>query len=94
MHYLGPAVLTLTYSTHGRETSLTCTGGTVTLFYNEPHRTYTVMMDDPTNQIPLAALIRAVVDLPDGRQISGVTRLTPPLGGGFLLFEDGAQPSD
>ncbi|MFJ2456614.1 hypothetical protein ACIOWK_33770, partial [Pseudomonas protegens] len=91
MEYLGPAVLTLSYNIHGQETTLTYTGVTVTLFNNEPACTWTVMMDDHTNQIPLEGLTRAVVSLPDGREFSGATRLTPPLGGGFLLLEDGRE---
>jgi hypothetical protein len=68
MDYLGPADLTLIYRSHGGEKSATCSGIHVTLFFNEPHRHWTVMLDDPTDQAPLDGLIRAVVSLPDGRR--------------------------
>jgi len=90
MEFLGPgaADLTLTYTSNGVETSAAYTGITVTLYYNEPHREWKVMFDDPTNQIPLDGLIRAAVDLPDGRRLEGVAQRPAISGACFSLIED------
>lgn len=87
MDYIGPADLTLVYSSHGGEKSATCSGIIVTLF-KKPHRQWTVTFDDPTDHAPLDGLIRAVVSLPDGRRLDGAAKRTSILGGNFTLIED------
>ncbi|MEE5107213.1 hypothetical protein V2J92_21955 [Pseudomonas alliivorans] len=88
MEFPGAADLTLTYDSNGVETSAVYTGITVTLFYNEPQREWTVMIDDPTNQIPLDGLIRAVVNLTGGRRLEGAAQRPAILGSCFGLIED------
>jgi len=85
---VGAADLILTHASYGVETSAAYTGITVSLFYNEPQREWTVMIDDPTNLIPLDGLIRAVVNLPDGRRLEGAAQQPAILGGCFGLIED------
>lgn len=88
MVYLGPADLTLIYNSHSGEKSATGRGIAVQLFFSEPHRQWTVIFDDPTDQVPLDGLTRAVVSLPDGRRLAGAAERTPILGGSFTLIED------
>ncbi|MEX5591446.1 hypothetical protein [Pseudomonas orientalis] len=88
MDYFGPADLTLIYKSYSGEKSATCSGIAVQLFFNEPHRQWTVIFDDPTNLAPLDGLTRAVVSLPDGRRLAGAAERTPILGGSFTLIED------
>jgi len=83
MDYSGLADLTLVYSSHGSEKSVTCSGIIVTLF-KLPQRQWTVIFDDPTDRAPLDGL----VSLPDGRRLDGAAKRTPILGGNFTLIED------
>lgn len=89
MDYLGPIDLTLIYSSPGLETTTCHPGVTATLFYNQPQRAWSVMMDQPINLEN--GLIRAELTLTDGRRIVGATRRPSALGNAFEVIEDG-QP--
>lgn len=90
MDYLGPIDLTLIYSAPGRETPIAHPGVIASLFYNEPHRTWSVMVDHPTNLIR-DGLIRAEVVLSDGRKLAGTARRPSILGNAFELVEDASH---
>ena len=90
MDYLGPIDLTLIYSAPGRETQITHPGVAATLFFNAPHRTWSVLIDHPVDLIG-NGLIRAEVILSDGRRLVGSARYPSALGNAFELVEDG-QP--
>ena len=94
MYYQGLADLDLTYTGHGTETQVNHAGVTATLFFNRPPREWTVMIDDPTDQIPLDGLIRASVSLPDGRRLFGAAQRQPILGGCFGLVADNHDEID
>ena len=87
MDYLGPIDLTLIYSSPGLETTTCHPGVTATLFYNEPQRTWSVMVDHPDNLVR-DELIRAEVVLSDGRKLVGTARRPSILGNSFDLVED------
>ncbi len=87
MDYLGPIDLTLLYSIPGRETESCHPRVTATLFYNEPQRIWSVMVDHPENLIR-DGLIRAEVVLSDGRKLVGAARRISVLGNSFDLVED------
>lgn len=91
MDYHGLINLTLIYSAPGQETSATHSAITATLFFNAPKGTWSVMIDHPRNLLD-KGLIRAELDLPDGRRLAGGVRRPSVLGNAFELVED-AQPA-
>lgn len=91
MDYLGHIDLILIHSAPGRETQITHSGVTATLFFNAPQRTWSVLIDHPVDLVG-NGLIRAEVILSDGRRLVGAARRPSVLGNSFELVEDG-QPS-
>jgi hypothetical protein len=87
MDYRGPIDLTLIYSAPGLEKPIAHPGVSATLFFNAPHRTWSVLIDHKEDLIR-NGLIRAEVTLPDGRKLAGATRRPSALGNAFELVED------